>query len=259
MRQATTSWAPASALALALVVAPLPSWAQEAEPSAADDGALTAGRRIYDQTCAYCHGAEGRGDGPVALFLARDMAPRPRDFTSEPFKFRSTPSGELPTDEDLMRIVTEGRPGLMPGFWALSLEERRQVIAYVKSLVPDFTAGVAVPEPLEIGPHPPASARSVALGETVYAKLQCAKCHGDGGEGDGPSAATLQTTNGLAILPVDLTRPSSFGGGDDPEDVYRTFMTGMNGVPMPSYAGVISEEEAWALVDFVLSLDREGL
>lgn len=50
----------------------------------------------------------------------------------------------------------------------------------------------------------------------------------------------------------------AYFGGNALQDIYRTFMTGLNGVPMPSYTGVISEDEAWHLVNFVLSLDREG-
>ena len=33
---------------------------------------------------------------------------RPRDFRTGLFKFRSTPSGSLPTDDDLLRTVTQG-------------------------------------------------------------------------------------------------------------------------------------------------------
>lgn len=69
----------------------------------------------------------------------------------EPHKFQTTPSGELPLDGDLMRIITNGRPGYMPGFGALSQEERQYLITYVKSLTPAFAEGGPAPEPIEIG------------------------------------------------------------------------------------------------------------
>ena len=49
----------------------------------------------------------GDGEGPAAKFLD----PRPRDFTLGTFKFRTTQSGELPTNEDLFRTVSRGLPG----------------------------------------------------------------------------------------------------------------------------------------------------
>src|SRR6266542_3528022 len=52
---------------------------------------------LYERHCAFCHGSEGRGDGPVAGRLPTP----PADFTSGNFKLRSTPSGAMPTDDDL--------------------------------------------------------------------------------------------------------------------------------------------------------------
>ena len=247
-------WTWAALLLLALVAAPPVQVAADQH----DDEMVATGKALYGQNCVYCHGVDGEGDGPVAYFLSRDTAPRPRDFTTEPYKFRSTPSGELPLDGDLMRIITDGRPGYMPGFGALSQDDRRSLVAYVKSLTPAYAEDRPAAEPIEIGSPLPATVQSVAAGEAIYAKLQCAKCHGAGGQGDGPSAAALQTTGGMKILATDLTRPSSYAGGSAPQDIYRTFMTGLNGVPMPSYDGVITQEESWHLVNYVVSLDREG-
>jgi len=64
---------------------------------------VAEGRAIYEKACIFCHGVEGAGDGPVATYLSKDMAPQPRDFTSGMYKFRSTASGELPMNEDLFR------------------------------------------------------------------------------------------------------------------------------------------------------------
>src|SRR5438874_204311 len=65
---------------------------------------VARGEEEYAEHCIGCHGAKGDGNGLAATFLF----PRPRDFTIGAFKFRSTPSGSLPTDGDLFRTVTRG-------------------------------------------------------------------------------------------------------------------------------------------------------
>ena len=71
-------------------------------PDSADLRAL--GQEVFVDHCAGCHGARGDGAGRAATFLS----PLPRDFTAGVFKFRSTPSGSLPTDGDLFRTITRG-------------------------------------------------------------------------------------------------------------------------------------------------------
>ena len=62
------------------------------------------GKAVYERRCVGCHGPNGDGNGPMATFLD----PRPRDFRLGAFKFRTTPSGSLPTDGDLYRTLTRG-------------------------------------------------------------------------------------------------------------------------------------------------------
>ena len=72
-----------------------------------------SGREIYMERCFWCHGEEGRGDGPSAV----GMFPRPRDLVRADYKIRSTHHGQLPTDEDLLDIVSTGIPGTpLPGW-----------------------------------------------------------------------------------------------------------------------------------------------
>src|SRR2546422_4398996 len=65
----------------------------------------TAGKNVYVKWCAGCHGETGAGDGPAAS----TMLPRPRNFTGAVYKVRTTGSGQLPTDADLMRAIDEDR------------------------------------------------------------------------------------------------------------------------------------------------------
>jgi mono/diheme cytochrome c family protein len=72
-----------------------------------------AGKAVYDQHCAACHGDTGDGNGPAAVWLY----PKPRNFSAGLYKIQSTPSGSLPTDEDLHRSITRGLGGSsMPAF-----------------------------------------------------------------------------------------------------------------------------------------------
>jgi mono/diheme cytochrome c family protein len=65
---------------------------------------VAAGKALYEDKCTQCHGAEGDGQGEMADLLD----PRPRDFRRAIYKIRRTPQGELPTDEDLFRIIGNG-------------------------------------------------------------------------------------------------------------------------------------------------------
>ena len=44
--------------------------------------------------------------------------------------------------------------------------------------------------------------------------------------------------------------------GSEPEDIYRTLMTGLAGTPMPSYVDALEPDQAWDLVYYVLSLSN---
>jgi mono/diheme cytochrome c family protein len=81
--------------------------------------------------CAACHGTDGDGNGPAAVWLF----PKPRDFSAGLFKIQSTPSGSLPSDADLYRSISQGLGGSsMPAFHYLSEQELLDVVEYVKHL-----------------------------------------------------------------------------------------------------------------------------
>ena len=112
----------------------------KAKPAATPE-LIEQGKVVYFQRCSFCHGLLGDGNGPTADFLD----PRPRDFTLGTFKFRTTQSGELPTDEDLFRTVSRGLTGTgMQAFDSdllkngLSEKQRWAVIYYIKTFVPEF-------------------------------------------------------------------------------------------------------------------------
>ena len=203
----------------------------QARAQTGDMAADGQGKVIYDDKCAHCHGAEGKGDGSGADRLS----PRPRDFTRGQYKIRSTESRELPTDDDLFRIVTDGMPGTsMPGWPRLSDEERRAVVAYIKTFSKSFERATAPPLEIAMVDRVAPSEESVAEGRKIFEMLECAKCHGQQGRGDGPSALTLVDEWNYPTRPADLTMSWQFRGGDATDDLYRRFMAGLAGTPMPS-------------------------
>ena len=215
---------------------------------------VEAGKAIYEESCAQCHGEVGDGQGTMTEFLD----PKPRDFTTGAYKVRRTFAGELPTDQDVFDAIRRGLPGTSMPAWEglLTVDQIWAVTHYIKTFSEDF-AKFPPEEQLVIGSAPPSNEENLARGRVVYEEMQCAKCHGETGRGNGPSAAELQDDWSDRIWPADLTQPWTFRGGGTPEDIYRTFVTGMNGTPMPSYAPSIPPEDAWHLTNYVVSLGRE--
>ncbi len=103
----------------------------------------------------------------------------------------------------------------------------------------------------------------IEKGRKGYQTLQCFKCHGQAGRGDGPSAPTQKDANNWPIRPADLTQPWYFNGGGTVEDIYRRLRTGLDGTPMPSFsdaldAKVVSDEDLWGIAYYVRSLAPAG-
>src|SRR2546422_6132854 len=182
---------PTAALALGvLLCAPCSLRAQD----------TTAGKKVYVKWCAGCHGDGGAGDGPAASH----MLPRPRDFTGAIYKIRTTASGQLPTDQDVLRSIDEGLPGTAMPAWKdrLSDRERRDVLAYLKTFSAFFqdTSQHIVPLAFSKEPGGARSAEALKVGRQFYDSIGCWKCHGKAGRGEGPSAPTPQTRPGAPIL-----------------------------------------------------------
>ncbi|MDH5426861.1 MAG: cytochrome c [Nitrospirota bacterium] len=86
---------------------------------------IDQGQNIYQMHCLECHGVKGHGDGPRATTLA----PRPGNLISAATSSK--------TDEELLAIITDGVPRTSMDGWEerLTLDDRRNVLAYVRSLV----------------------------------------------------------------------------------------------------------------------------
>ena len=207
----------------------------------------------YRRYCVGCHG--DRGDGMGENFPWVD--PKPRDFQLGIFKCRSTPTGTLPTDQDLSDTISRGLDrSNMPPWNVFTEQQKADLVAWVKHFSPRF-ATEKPGTPIQIPSEPEVTADRIKAGREVFSRVQCWKCHGVTGEANGPSASTLQDDLGRPIAAFNFTEGSRPKCGSSDQDLYRIFMTGLDGTPMPSFADNIKPDEAWDLVFYLRTLMSE--
>ena len=114
----------------ALVLVCLMLW-----PLAAQAQDAAAGKEIYEQYCALCHGPQGKGDGS----LSANLDPKPRNHTDGAYM-------NTLTDAHLLKVVGEGgaAAGLSPIMPAwkdiLAAQQIQDVVSFVRTLAePPYT------------------------------------------------------------------------------------------------------------------------
>ena len=215
--------------------------------------AIAAGKDIYVKKCYHCHGIKGDGNGSVAPRLD----PKPRNFTRNEYKIRSTGLGTLPTDEDLFRIISSGVEGTAMPFWnTLTVKERWQVIHYIKTFNEDFKDKEA-PEAASVGAEVASSSESIKRGKKLFKEAKCFLCHGEDGKADGQITTTLKGKWDLPYKARNMTKSWLFKGGNSPEDIFRTVTTGINETPMGSYTDYLTDEDRWHLTHYVKSISHD--
>ncbi|MEZ6131990.1 MAG: c-type cytochrome [Planctomycetaceae bacterium] len=241
---------------------------------------LKHGQAVYMKRCVQCHGINGDGKGPAAEFLY----PRPRDYTKGVFKFTSTPYGNKPRREDLISVVRRGVTGTsMPRFNRISDKDVEAVVDYVMVLsqrgeleyqlameadsseeldpeyVPEFvddvvnrwqTARASLTQPLT--PQPQLTPERAKLGREAFLSKGCSKCHGEDGRGHTKDNIGKDSW-GYSTRAADLTS-GMLHGGQEPIDIYRRILNGINGSPMPGFQSALQNEPEtiWNLVAYVL-------
>jgi putative heme-binding domain-containing protein len=141
-------------------------------PSAPDQA---RGKRLFEGHCSRCHGI--LGGGGTGANLRRPKLKR------------------APDDASLFDLIRDGIPESgMPYTWAMSDNEVRDVIAYVRSL------GRVASEPL------PGDA---GKGKLVYHKADCGNCHIIAGLGGslGPELTEVGARRGIPFLRSALRHP----------------------------------------------------
>lgn len=230
--------------------------------------------RLYTLHCAGCHGEKGNGVSVASRFLF----PKPRDFRAGRFRLISTENG-TPTLRDLENVLVRGMPGSsMPPWPQLSdsdrsllaehvMEFRREGIrdkeraaakedgdeVDVEEMEKLVLALTAPGDPIEVSELGEPSEEIVARGRHLFITIGCAACHGKEGRGDGQQK--MIDEEGLPTRPRDLTK-GLFKGNAQPQSIYRLFLAGMPGTPMPALRKNTPQELS-DLTHFVLSLSDE--
>ena len=102
----------------------IPNMGAPTNPVPADDASLTRGGELFHINCTACHGAEGKGNGPVAAFLQNK---KPADLTSPAIQFLS--------DGAIFMVITNGMPGTMPALNEnLTVRERWDVVNFIRTM-----------------------------------------------------------------------------------------------------------------------------
>ena len=105
----------------------------------------------------------------------------------------------------------------------------------------------------------------------ISTKINCAKCHGEGGRGNGaflgdfqknPETQQNYETAGLRDAWHNMIRPRNltsgvYRGGRRPLDIFRRVTVGIKATPMAGFA-TLPEEDRWHIVNYVLSIPIDG-
>ena len=216
-----------------------------------------AGKRLFEQHCALCHGIDGKGGrGPALNRLHLPHAP---------------------DDPALKAVIADGIPPNMPEGWYLNDEDVANLAAFVRSL-----SKISSDQVVGDGKR----------GALIYAKSACSSCHimnGAGvgygpdltGIGDRRSAAFLLKTiskptaelpEGFLFLKVTTSSGETIEGIRANEDSFTVQIKDAGGhfhslrkqelkelrklrgvTPMPSFEGILSAAELQDLVAYLAS------
>jgi mono/diheme cytochrome c family protein len=106
--------------------------------------------------------------------------------------------------------------------------------------------GAAARAPTEqVNPIPP-SETSLAQGQTLY-QQNCLACHGPAGLGDGPAGLMMNPR------PADLQQHMIPGVHTDGQ-IFEWISDGYPGSVMPAFAGTLTEEERWHVLNYIRTL-----
>ncbi len=236
---------------------------------------LNKGRAIYQEYCMACHGVDGEGNGPAS----KGLYPPPRNFTQGIYKFGMVVSGELPNDEDFMKILEKGLHGTAMLPWDMSHDQMDAVIQYIKTFAPKTWEGKDKMPGVKLIPttDPFGLARksaAIELGKKIYhTEASCQTCHrayvsheelsrlnveaGSGPITDfDPELYTVKVQDseyGYATLPPEFTW-NTVRSAQTVEEIYMRLLAGVGGTTMPSWKDTITDEQIWAVAYYVRSL-----
>lgn len=190
------------------------------------------GRGLYVSYCQLCHGVSGKGDGP----LAKAMNIKPANLTTTIRSRSDTILLKIITGKGRQTITGRDRHNLlsdaMPEWKDIFNQTQLQsLIAYLRFLGNSKHDLMGDPK----------------VGLKIYQNY-CQVCHGEEGDGDGVM------TKLMGITPMDHTNKNETGLLRN-EDLIRSILDG-KGRYMPAWRGILSQNEAEALVSYIRLLSH---
>jgi putative heme-binding domain-containing protein len=246
-----------STLAVAALVALAQSQTDHGEYSPAD---IAYGAKLYSAQCSTCHGPNGDGVGGV-------------DLRSGKFRNAST-------DQDLMRVITTGIQGTGMNAFQLNRPELTGIVAFIRNMGTFDMASVTIGD--------------AARGRAVFERRDCLKCHRVNAVGSriAPDLSDIGSLRPASSLQRSLLDPASqmmpinrpvrvvtrdgrtINGRRLNEDTYSVQLiddqerlhslakadlrelTVLTTSTMPSYKGVLADDELADLLAYLLSLQE---
>lgn len=182
---------------------------------------LARGEALWAENCAPCHGVTGHGDGPTAQMA--QMAENP------PTDFSDRVAARQRRLADLFSVTKEGRMERLMPPWGGRLSDAQiwDVAAYAQTFA--------------------TSSSDMAAGQAIYA-ANCLACHAADGRGQVPGAPDLTDAAAMST--------------QSPQSLFDVVSQGRAvsaSAGMPAFAGQLSEEERWQVVDYVRSFSYEPI
>jgi mono/diheme cytochrome c family protein len=103
---------------------------------------------------------------------------------------------------------------------------------------------------LAVSPKPEVTPQFIEQGKAVYGQ-NCAACHGLKGDGNGDAAAFLLPKPRNFVEAKYRLRSTPTGQLPTDVDLFRAVSLGMPGTPMPPWKHSLSENDRWALVEYI--------
>jgi len=253
----------AAAVGAGLVEAPAPKPLVPVNPRPSAE----RGRVIFERTCYVCHGVEGLGDGPSAASLVSRQKTPMTDFfkllgmdvkgeqlPSRPANFHNQVAMRLNSPFMMFETIRLGRPhtampafGPKPAYGALPFSPRLADAQIWDVLFYEWSFATT--------PQTVAMARAIYQERAIntgVAAVTCAACHGTAGDGrggarSGEMAAKVWGWRQQASAGVFTN--ATLMAQRKPSELYQRILNGRG--LMPAYRGKLTEEEIWALVDYL--------
>jgi len=189
-------------------------------PDLASVAVSDAGRQLWQDNCAGCHGADGQGDGVAADWLQ----PPPVNLAQHQYRL-----------DLLADILWNGVYNTaMPAWRDRSPDQLAELAAVVRSFsAVNDAAG---------------NSQQLVEGESVF-QTHCAECHGDNGDGQGFAAESLP----VPIAPTEFTRERL-----TVDESVRILQNGVPGTSMAPWGDRLDDGEMLAVSHYLRSLFEGG-